>query len=101
MPTVTFRAKVETIYERDGTPAYQRIKVPQLTHAHCNMAEWRTHPKWGYLANSDLFLSVLRRQAARAVGGDHVRYLRLDRLPETVSVDTTGFLARVTINLDD
>ena len=100
MPAITFRAKVETVRNRDGSIAFQRVKVPALTYAHCNMEEWRQHPKWGVLANSDLFIDCLRRQTALAIGGDHVRYLRLDRLPAVVSVDASGFLARVTINLD-
>jgi hypothetical protein len=96
MPTITFRAKVENIVYPDGTPAQSRVKVPTLTNRHCDMHAFRTDKKFGPYANSDLFPSVLAR-AVKALG---VRdYIRLDQIPDAVTVDASGFLARVTIDL--
>lgn len=96
MPNITFKTKPQTIREMDGTVAYRRIKVPALSSAHYDITEFRNHPKYGALANSDLFKSVLTRALREAGVGD---YIRLDRLGFGVSVDETGFLAVVTIEL--
>jgi len=99
MPTITFRTKPETVYNMDDTPAYVEVKVPQVTTRHCDMHAFHTHPRYGNYTNSVLFVPMLRRDlAARGVtmGGT----LRLDQLPEGVVVDTSGFLAQVTITLD-
>lgn len=97
MAAVTFKAKPETIYNVDGTVAYRRVKVPKLSARHCDMAAFRRHPKYSSYANSQLFPGMLRS----AVGKMGVReYIRLDEpLPAGVSVDVSGFLALVTIEL--
>jgi hypothetical protein len=95
MAAISFRAKPETVYTMDGAPAFQRIRVPVLTRAHCDMAAFRKHPKYGGLANSDLFKNVLAR-LRRDFTGD---YIRLDRVPEGVTLDTSGFLATVTLEV--
>lgn len=82
MASITFKAKVSD----------RRIKVPKLTRAHCDMAAFRTHPKFGAFANSDLFQSVL----ARAVP---LKFINLDSIPDNVTVDASGFLANVTIEV--
>lgn len=95
--TIKFKAKPETIYNMDDSVAYQRIKVPALTRSHCDMETFRRHARFGPYANSDLFKSLLSRQVKQAGLGE---YLRLDRpLPAGVSIDTSGFLAAVTISL--
>ena len=95
-PTMTFRAKIETVYNMDETVAYRRIKVPEPTRSHCDMAVMRKAPRWRDLANSDLFPAMLRRALkAQNIGP----FIRLDALPSDVAVDETGFLARVTIAL--
>lgn len=96
MPNITFRAKIETIYNMDDTVAYQRVKVPKLAARHCDMAAFRADQKFGPYANSDLFPSVLAR-AVKALGVKD--YIRLDAIPGGVSVDTSGFLAQVTISV--
>lgn len=97
MPSVTFRGKPETIYNMDDTVAYRRIKVPALERRHCDMHAFRTHRRYGSYANSDLFPSMLRR-AVKAAGVPD--YIRLDRIPPSVTVDESGFLANVTIQID-
>ena len=95
MAAISFKAKVETIYNPDDSIAWRHIKVPALTRNHCDMAYFRQHPKFGSYANSDLFLGLLKRQT-KHIGN----YIRLDReLPEGVTVDTSGFLARVDIQI--
>lgn len=96
MPDITFRAKIETIYHMDDTVAYRRVKVPKLTARHCDMPAFRQDQKYGPYANSDLFPSVLAR-AVKALGVKD--YIRLDAIPNGVSVDTSGFLAQVTISV--
>jgi hypothetical protein len=78
-----------------GEVLYRFIQVPTLARRHCNMPAFRKHPKFGGLANSDLFPNILariRRDVTQAGG-----YIRLDRLPPNVTVDCSGFLAVVTI----
>lgn len=96
MPAVTFKAKVETVYNMDETIAYRRIKVPSLARRHCDMEAFRKHPCYGGWANSDLFSALLARAAKTAEVGP---YIRLDRVPACASVDESGFLATVTLDL--
>ncbi|ATY17142.1 hypothetical protein CU254_41945 (plasmid) [Amycolatopsis sp. AA4] len=98
--TIKFRAKPETLYNVDGTCDYTRIKVPEIGIRHCAMSEFRSHATLRGLANSDLFPRALRgvlKQMGIAVGG----YIRLDQLPDGVTVDASGFLAAVTITVAD
>lgn len=94
MANATFKAKPETIFNHDGTPAYRRVKVPALERRHCDMAAFRSHAKFGAYANSDLFVGLLRRQLKEAGIG---AYIRLDQLPPCVTVDESSFLVSVTI----
>lgn len=96
MPAITFKAKVEPIRNMDDTLAYELIKAPAIERRHCDMDAFRRHPKFGSYANSDLFKNLISRQLKLAEVGTH---LRLDRLPACVSVDRSGFLASVTIEL--
>lgn len=97
MPRITFKAKPETVYNIDGTPAYDRIKVPAIKRRHCDMAAFRAHPRFGSYANSDLFANLLARQLREAGIG---AYIRMNKMPACVNVDASGFLASVTINID-
>lgn len=96
MADITFRGKIETISNMDGTKAYDRIKVPKIERRHCDMAAFRSHPKYGAYANSDLFKNLISKQLRDRNIGTHIR---LDKLPECVAIDTSGFLAEVTISL--
>jgi len=97
MAKVQFKAKVETIYNMDDSPAWQQIKVPKLASRHCDMHAFRTSREYGSFANSDMFPAILARAARQAGIGE---YIRLDRpLPDCVTVDQSGFLATVAIEL--
>lgn len=100
MATITFRTKPYdaegAVYTDDAPDPHKRVSVPELTRKHCDMDAFRRHPKYTSYANSDLFQNILvgiRRKVAPN------GYLRLDRLPEGVSVDASGFLAKVTIEV--
>lgn len=98
MATIAFRAKVEPMtYAGDASPSYYRIKIPEFKSHHCNMAQFRQHPKYGGFANSDLFPSILKRIRNEVFSGRD--YLRLDSIPTSVKVDTSGFLAEVSFDV--
>ncbi len=100
MLTVTFKAKLQQMLNPDKTPAYMFVKVPARPgRQHCNMCEFRTHKQFRDFANSDVFPSMLIR-ALSNIGVKPGSLLRLDKAPEHVSIDTSGFLAVVTINLE-
>ena len=73
--------------------------MPVLARSHCDMAAFRTHPKFGDLANSDLFPNVLSRIRRDRLVGAYSDHLRLDRLPKGVTVDSSKFLAVVSIDV--
>ena len=95
MAKISFKAKIQTVYNMDDTVAYHCIKVPELTRKHCDMDAFRQHPKYGSYANSDLFPGMLRRIRKDKFG----ETIRLDKLPDGVTVDTSGFLAVVSISV--
>lgn len=96
---IQFKGKVRTVYNLDDTVAWQYVAVPKaFTSAHWDKNEWRKSRKFGPYANSDLFPSMVKR-AVKALGvGDAIR---LDRVPEGVLVDTSGFLAVASITIGD
>lgn len=96
MATIQFKGKIEHLTYFDDTPAYSRIKIPKLERRHCDMTAFRQHHKYGSYANSDLFPGMLARIKADTFGSD---YLRLDRIPDNVTVDTSGFLAKVSFEV--
>lgn len=96
MPTIEFRAKIQSVYTPENEHAYDLVKVPAIKRSHCDMAAFRASRRFGSYANSDMFPGMLRR----ALNGLGIRsHIRLDQLPEGVSVDTSGFLAKVRIEL--
>lgn len=96
MAAVTFKGKIQNVYNMDDTLAWRYIRVPKLERRHCDMSAFRRHPKFGGYANSDLFPSMLRKTAKQlGIGAT----LRLDRIPAGVVVDESGFLATVTFDL--
>lgn len=97
MATIQFKAKVQQIYNTDNTLAYEYIQVPVLDRKHCDMAAFRRHPKYGSYANSDLFVGMLKR-IRRDVFGE-CGILKLTAVPDTVHVDTSGFLAVVSFDV--
>jgi len=98
MARISFKAKIEPVYNADETLAYQVIRVPVLERRHCDMHAFRQHPKYGPYANSDLFPGILSRIRKDRLVGQYGNTIRMDRLPAGVSVDTSGFL--VVVSLD-
>lgn len=94
---IEFKAKPQTVHDMDGTALYQFVVVPELKRSHVDMHAARMHPKFGGLANSDLFPGVLARIRRDVLNG--AAYLRLDALPANIIVDTSAFLAKVTIDV--
>lgn len=92
---ITFKAKVRKVYNHDDTLAYQYVPVPKITRNHCDMHAFRTSKRFGSYANSDLFLGMLARYLRER---QIPKELRLDQLPDGVTVDDSGFLAVVTIS---
>ena len=92
MAKISFKAKIQTMYNMDDTIAFQFIQVPELKRHHCDMGAFRSHPKYGGLANSDLFPNILRGISKSMFNGG---VLRMDLIPDGVTVDTSSFLARV------
>ena len=96
MATISFKSKIQEMYNIDGSVAYQYIPVPVLDRKHCDMPAFRSHPKFGAYANSDLFKGMLARARKDIFGNG---WLRLDAVPDGVWVDTGGFLAVVSFEL--
>lgn len=96
MAKITFKAKIETIYNMDETVAWRQIKVPKIQRRHCDAHAFRIHPIFRSYFNSDLFDNVIARQLKLA---EIKEYIRLDRIPACVQIDETTFLATVTIDL--
>lgn len=98
MAKISFKAKVQTVYNMDNTVAYRYIQVPELKRSHCDMEAFRQHSQYGSYANSDLFPKMLAGIRAKtfhsSVNGCKV--VKLDDVPSGVTVDTSGYLARVT-----
>lgn len=96
MAQIKFKAKIETLYREDDTISCDRIKVPSLNRQHCDMHAFRKHPEYGGYANSDLFPAMLSRIRTKIFGGD---FIELHKIPDGVSVDTSKFLAVVTVEV--
>jgi hypothetical protein len=94
---IQFKAKIQEVLNMDDTVAYQYVSVPVLKRSHVDMNAARNHPKYGGYANSDMFPGMLARIRSDLIKGS--LGLRMDRLPENVVVDTSGFLANVTIEV--
>ena len=96
MARIAFKTKPETVLNPDNTVAWVQLRVPTLERRHCDMRAFRSHPRFGSYANSDLFSAMLSRIARDAAPSG---YLRLDRLPENVKVHAGAFLWNVHIEV--
>jgi hypothetical protein len=94
---IEFKTKVQTMRTVDDAPLYDYVEVPVFKRSHVDMAAARNHPKYGGYANSDLFLGMLARIRRDVLSGR--AFLRLSELPDNVTVDASGFLARVTVQV--
>lgn len=91
---ISFKVKFHRIEGVDG--AYDFATCPELKREHCDLAALRSHPRYGYLANSDLLPNLLRRIRSDKFGEAGV--IRSDKLPPGVTI-TPGFLSTVTIEI--
>lgn len=98
MAKIQFKGKIRTARFTDESKNYQYIQIPELDRKHCDMSAFRSHPKYGPYANSDMFKAMLQR-AKREVFGSLSTQLKLNTIPAGVTVDTTGFLAVVTFEV--
>lgn len=98
MAQVRFKGKVRTARFTNNALNYDYIQVPELDRKHCDMDAMRNHPKPGSFANSDLFKAMLQREKRRVFGNLSTQ-LKLNAIPEGVTVDTSGFLAVVTFDV--
>ena len=96
MATITFKAKAHDVRNMDDSLAYRMVNVPKLTRSHCDMDSFRKHPRYQGIVNSDLFGSALSRIARDIAPAG---FIRTDRVPAGVTLDTSGFLAVVTIEV--
>lgn len=96
--TVTFKAKPKVLhYAGRENPEYSYIDIPKLTRAHVDMHEARIDKVWGGLANSDLFENMLNGATKKKFSNMRIK---LNAIPEGVSVDTTKFLHVCSFTLD-
>lgn len=98
MAQIQFKGKVHTVHFTDKSKNYDYIKIPELDRKHCDMNAFRSHPKYGSYANSDLFKGMLSRIKVQKFGS-LTGQLKLNAIPEGVTVDTSGFLAVVTFEV--
>lgn len=96
-PVLTFRGKPETIWF--GDVPRKRVKVPAFTRSHCNMEAFRSSRKFGPYANSDLFPALLAREVKLAKVPPYI--YADESLPSGVTLDTSGFLWKVTISFEE
>lgn len=94
---VTFKAKPEKIWY--GEIPRLRVKVPALARSHCDMNAMRSSRRFGGYANSDLFAALLARAVAAIVPSGKI--WADEPLPAGVTLDTSGFLWRVTVALPE
>jgi hypothetical protein len=98
MATIRFKAKIRKCYYVDGTLAYEYLQIPVLTRSHCqSMHDFRVHPKYGCYANSDLFPQILKGIKQSLFGTSNT--LKMNNIPDGVTVDTSGFLAIVSFEV--
>lgn len=96
---IKFRGKIREMRYTDGTLARRYISVPKIQRHHCDMGAFRSSRRFGSYANSDLFPAMINRELERL--GIRRLAIDLENVPECVSVDQSGFLAAVTIEVPD
>jgi len=101
MTTVTFKGKIRTRHYADGAFAYQYITVPSINSSHYDKQDFFEHPKLAAIANSDLMKPAINKMVKTKLFPNLIttKELRLDRIPDGVNVDASGFLATVTVDL--
>lgn len=95
MRAIQFKTKVRQITEHDGTRSQYIDFKRKLTKSDCTL---KPHEHMYY--NSDVFISILNRVYRRIIG-EHTEWKRVQDLPSEITLDTSRFLAVVTIPLPD
>jgi hypothetical protein len=88
---ITFRTKVRKMHVGDATRDYIDYKR-KVSRTDCDLK-----PHQHDYFNSDLFPGMLQRAYDTAIEKREWQYL--DRLPETVDIDASGFLAVITVRI--
>ena len=98
MAKITYKAKIRTVYNVDGSVAWRYVDIPKIGRHHCDMDAFRNDRASGFdgIANSDLFLGAINSLVRRMAGGRDT--FRLDAIPDGFQVDESGFLAVITID---
>jgi len=100
-----FKGKVKESRYTDGTLARRYISVPVVARHHLDMNEARQHPKYGPYANSVIFAGMVKSALCKAgirkdcTGKLWVELPPIAELPPAVTVDESGFLAVVTVDI--
>ena len=95
MGQIQYKTKVQYIWNSEGTEKEPYINYKRvLGRSDCTL---KNHEHTYY--NSDLFPSMLNRAHKNATQGKE--WCRLRELPDGVQVDTSKFLAVVTVSLPD
>lgn len=97
MPTIIFKAKAHPGQSAHTLEWSEFVQVPKLQTKHCDMPAFRKSLRFGGYANSDLFTNMLRRELVKEGISSRID---INNPPRGVTVDTSGFLARVTIEID-
>ncbi len=98
MARITFKAKPVKVWEATGeTIAFHELRVPVLGRQHCDMNAFRSHPKFGAYANSDLFPAMLSRIRRDSFGGRD--WFKLESPPEGVTIERGALLYTVSIEV--
>lgn len=97
MATIQFKRKTEKVYNMDDSIAYEGFKIPRIRKMHCDMNAFRSHAKYGSYANSDMFEGMIARKMKELFPSGYIKLS--DELPENVKINTSGFLAVVTIEV--
>jgi hypothetical protein len=74
------------------------IRVPAIEARHCERQQFMCRPYVSVINNAQMFRGMVAREMAK-VGVRAGQYLDLEHLPEAVSVDTSKYLAEVSITL--
>lgn len=97
MAKITFKCRpvAEIMPDNTDTGVFI-IYLPKFERKHCDMHAFRAHKKYGAYANSDLFRSILARISRDIAPFGHIR---TDNVPDNVTIDNSGFLWKVEIDV--
>ena len=92
---ITYKSKVRQMHTDSGLADYVDFKA-NVSRRDCNL---RPHQHDYY--NADMFPSMLNRaHMAATKTSEYKRWQLLSELPEGVTVDTHGFLATITVQVN-